>query len=284
MSWFGDNMPIIGQAIDTANGLISLPFNMWQSNRSMHFQEDMLGQQQQFSREMYQRQRDDALADRAHLEAYNSPANMMKLLSQGGINPYTVTGQIGSSQTVLPHQSSVPGAHGSANYQRAMLDTTLMTDIAEKVATIKNINEDTRLKKENADAQHYKNTYEELRSKYYDAWIAWEDLSRRANSEADAHKRDILEIEAKNEEERVKLQLEIMQKTINEKKANISYIDAKRITENAIRDAKVELTEAQRDYYIQMTESGEFNLDFDKDTKSLGFFGKLLLGFMKLAK
>lgn len=65
----------------------------------------------QFSREMYTRQRADALADRDFENNYNSPAEQMKRLKAGGLNPNLVYGngaaQVQSTNT-RPSKADVP--------------------------------------------------------------------------------------------------------------------------------------------------------------------------------
>lgn len=68
-----------------------------------------------FSREMYERQRQDALTDRAFENEYNSPANQMKRLKEAGLNPNLVYG--GSSTapaSVSTRSSSAQGATAQA--------------------------------------------------------------------------------------------------------------------------------------------------------------------------
>ena len=97
--------------------------------------------QNDYNLQLYQMQRADALADREHLEQYNSPKNQMRLLKEAGLNPMLAYGQLGNFQSVLPNKTS---AEGAASYAPYRLDFANALPIAQ----VENINADTKLKGE----------------------------------------------------------------------------------------------------------------------------------------
>lgn len=64
-----------------------------------------------FQREMYSRQRKDALTDMAFQNEYNSPAAQMERLKKAGLNPNLVYGNGNAVQTGAPVRASSPGSY-----------------------------------------------------------------------------------------------------------------------------------------------------------------------------
>lgn len=68
----------------------------------------------EFARETYERQRADALADRAFENEYNSPAAQMARLKGAGLNPNLVYGNGATTQGVSTNSSNTPSYRGEA--------------------------------------------------------------------------------------------------------------------------------------------------------------------------
>lgn len=129
-------MDLFGFVGDLASGLVNSLFGY---NTNSHQQ----NKQNDFNLQLYKMQREDALADRAHMEAYNSPKNQMSLYRQGGLNPNLAYSQLGTMTTSLPNKVSAEGAAGYTPYKMNLpsVQQALIND-----ATIKNIKADTELK------------------------------------------------------------------------------------------------------------------------------------------
>lgn len=88
----------------------------------------------------YYRERNDALADRDHLEFYNSPAQQIQRMKAAGLNPALMYGQGSTGQTEMPRgskptNSSQPASHIDASTMQrgfeqflTMLQTQQQTD------------------------------------------------------------------------------------------------------------------------------------------------------------
>lgn len=91
-----------------ATQLIGQGFNAFSQGRNNRAQE-------RFALGMYNRQRQDALTDRAFENEYNSPAAQMKRLMQAGLNPHLVYG----NGTVANQGEGTRGAQGSSYNPKA---------------------------------------------------------------------------------------------------------------------------------------------------------------------
>lgn len=70
-----------------------------------------------FQRQMYDRQRQDALTDRAFENDYNSPANQMARLKAAGLNPNMVYGNGASQvQSVSTRQATAPQGNAKSTF------------------------------------------------------------------------------------------------------------------------------------------------------------------------
>lgn len=67
--------------------------------------------QMKFAREMYDRQRSDALADYAMQNEYNSPVSQMKRFKEAGLNPNLIYGQGASMADASPIRSAQTGSY-----------------------------------------------------------------------------------------------------------------------------------------------------------------------------
>lgn len=135
MSWLGDlvsGLNPINIVSDIGSSLIGYNLNSHAQNK-----------QNDYNLGLYQMQRADALADRAHLEQYNSPKNQMSLLKDAGLNPMLAYSQLGNFQSVLPNKIS---AEGGASYTPYRLDFANALPLAQ----VENINADTKLKESQA--------------------------------------------------------------------------------------------------------------------------------------
>lgn len=279
MSW--NPIDWVTSTIDSVNP-INIATGLWQSNRAEHYQQDMLGLQQQFSREMYQRQREDALADRLHLEEYNSPKHMMSMLGEGGVNPYTIGGQIGSSQTVLPHQASGQSVGSPGKYEAFRLDLSTILGVEQQKANIDLINAEKDLKEAQAKNLDYKNQMESYRSQFYELWANFDDAAYRAEKETIVSKKTYWSARADTAAEQMKNNLLIQSKILKEKQSHIDYLDAKTAVERAMKESNVELNEKKVEYYTSLVEGLNFTNEFNNDTKELGFWANLIFQLLKI--
>jgi len=94
--------------------------DMYQSKKNRKFQSEQNAMDRQFQWDVYHQQRNDALADRQHLEEYNSPYAQMNRLKQGGLNPALMYTQGTVGQTEQPRQAQPSG--GSQPAQQMNLD------------------------------------------------------------------------------------------------------------------------------------------------------------------
>lgn len=134
-SYLGDAF----QAINPVNIVSDIGSSLLGYNINSHSQ----NKQNDFNLGLYKMQRADALADRAHLEEYNSPKNQMRLYKEAGLNPLLAYSQLGNTQTVLPNKTT---AEGGASYTPYRLDFANALPLAQ----VENINADTKLKESQA--------------------------------------------------------------------------------------------------------------------------------------
>ena len=130
--------PIIGGQI--AEGVLNPLFGHLQNVKN-----------RKFTREMYKTQRQDALADWATQNEYNSPRAQMQRLQEAGLNPNLIYGQMSEANPI--RQSSSSGGQGSAPQTsgRTFMDIYSMkqlkaqTDLLAKEMSVKDA--DIELKK-----------------------------------------------------------------------------------------------------------------------------------------
>lgn len=116
---------------------------------STYAQGRMNAKTRDFSREMYDRQRQDSLSDWEMQNAYNSPAEVMKRYKDAGLNPNLIYGNGTNAEAGTPRQSSVE----SWNPQAATVSLNDMytgmqadAELNIKNAQAKNIEADTKAK------------------------------------------------------------------------------------------------------------------------------------------
>lgn len=158
-------MDLLGFVGDLAGNIVSSLFGY---NINSHQQ----NKQNDFNLQLYKMQREDSLADRAHMEAYNSPKNQMALYRQGGLNPNLVYTQMGSPTTSLPNKVTAEGAASYSPYKMSLpsLQQAMVTQ-----ENIRNIREDTNLKSAQKDYYNQKAKTEQEQTNYIARKV--EDLS-----------------------------------------------------------------------------------------------------------
>lgn len=89
-----------------------------------------------FTREMYKRQREDALADWSMTNEYNSPRAQMQRYQEAGLNPHLIYGQSNEGATVRSSsssggQASAPESGGVMRYQ-SLVSAKAQQDLTAK--------------------------------------------------------------------------------------------------------------------------------------------------------
>lgn len=107
--------------------------------------------QRKYNEQMYERQRQDALADRAFENTYNSPAEQMKRLQSAGLNPNLVYGHGQAVGESVKTRGSDTGSYNPSNPGDSLsrLSGSLMDiyDIALKEAQTDNVRAATEVSK-----------------------------------------------------------------------------------------------------------------------------------------
>ena len=99
-----------GEWVNLGVQSMNMAVNAASTRSGRKWQERQMEAQQDFQREMYQRNLDDSIAWRQHNEEYNSPAAQMQRYKDAGINPmYAVTGAGGQTQVTTPMQANGSG-------------------------------------------------------------------------------------------------------------------------------------------------------------------------------
>lgn len=119
---------------------------------------------------MYNRQRQDMIADRQFENEYNSPANVMKRYQEGGLNPNLVTGTVGANASVhtgVPagspaRQQPVPAGAGFMALN-SYFDTRVKEQQLDNLKQVqKNLIADNNLKQSTTAGKDYDNIMKEL--------------------------------------------------------------------------------------------------------------------------
>lgn len=122
------------------------------SNRS---QEKQNARAEAFSREMYDKQRNDALTDWNMQNAYNDPSAQMSRLQNANLNPHLVYGNGADAQMGAPvrqSQAQTPSFKASqydfgSVVQNALASQQMQANIAKTQAETERINQDSMYKK-----------------------------------------------------------------------------------------------------------------------------------------
>lgn len=139
--------PVIGAAISTAGNWFTNAANL-REQRNINKQN--IAQQNA----MYDRQRNDAIADRQFENIYNSPAEQMKRLQAAGLNPNLVYGNGASATNSVKTQQASFG-NPSSQAARVNYDTSAIMDSIMMAAQLKKIDADTRLTDEQIKNQQW---------------------------------------------------------------------------------------------------------------------------------
>ena len=156
---------LLGYVGDLATGLVNTVTGY---NVNSHQQ----NKQNDYNLQLYKLQRQDALADRSHMEEYNSPRHQMQMYRQEGLNPNLIYTQMGSTTTSLPNKVSAEGAAGFTPYKFTppSVQQAMVTQ-----ENIRNIREDTNLKAAQKDYYSQKAKTEQEQTNYVARKV--EDLS-----------------------------------------------------------------------------------------------------------
>lgn len=135
----------IAAAIGAGAGILGNLFNANQTKRNNQRAEN-------FSREMYGKQRADSLSDWNRQNAYNDPSAQMQRLQNAGLNPNLVYGSGADAQSTAPVRSSnaqtpnfkAPQVDAGGIVQSAMMTKQLQANIARTEAETARINADTQ--------------------------------------------------------------------------------------------------------------------------------------------
>lgn len=274
MGWLDnliDSFNPINIVTDVGSSLIGYNLNSHAQNK-----------QNDYNLGLYQMQRADALADRAHLEQYNSPKNQMSLLKDAGLNPMLAYSQLGNFQSVLPNKTS---AEGGASYTPYRLDFANALPLAQ----VENINADTKLKESQAalnvkksdtevqrksqiqkqvDYLNYRLKYEGERSIYYSELARAEWILKGNRAETAGYINDTWK-------ERAAHALEIVE-------ADLAFIRSKtdlniaQVTSEVVRWALMNSQAAFYDANKELTESRKKLVDKDIDIAAEELTGVIL--------
>lgn len=190
--------------------------------------------QQRFSREIYARQRADALSDWQMQNAYNDPSAQMARLKMAGLNPNLVYGN-GATTESAPMRSSTFGGYspkapelpvgdalgsGVAAYQDARLKQAQIDNLSVRN---ENLAEDTRLKAARGSTELVMQALNALRSK-------GQVLSNEGRSIANAKAGSLLASQL----EAASLSLRQQKASLLKSGAEIDYLTGKNRREEAI--------------------------------------------------
>lgn len=136
------------------SSLIGLGSGLIQSSQNAANVRAANAQTEQFQLDMYNRQRSDALADRAFANDYNSPAAQMDRLRSAGLNPNLVYGQGSVAQPSQPVRSSEGGSFKATPVPPSIPDVSGLVmgflDVVAKMAQTDNVKANTELAKQAA--------------------------------------------------------------------------------------------------------------------------------------
>lgn len=95
-------LPLLGLGLQTAG----MGGSWLQSGSNRRSQERTIQREQQFARDMYERQRFDAMMDWRIQNKYNHPTQQMQRLKEAGLNPHLIYGTGSAATTAAPARSS----------------------------------------------------------------------------------------------------------------------------------------------------------------------------------
>jgi hypothetical protein len=96
--------------IPAVAGAVGLGLSSRQSKKNRDLQSGQNTEDRNFQRQMYDLQRGDALADRAHYEEYNDPKNTIARMKNAGLAPQLLYGNSGPvGTTEMPRSATATG-------------------------------------------------------------------------------------------------------------------------------------------------------------------------------
>lgn len=109
-----------------------------QNKKNAQYQRDQALADKDFSREMYERQRQDALSDFDMTNSYNSPLQQMQRLREAGLNPHLVYGKGADNTAAMVRSSSASGSDASPFKGDSSYIGRSLTDGLQSVNTVLN--------------------------------------------------------------------------------------------------------------------------------------------------
>lgn len=213
-----------------------------------------------YSKEMYEKQRADALADWNMQNAYNSPSAQMARFKEAGLNPNLIYGQMSNSPVV---RSSSPQSYNPTPPQidlggAANMALTQYYDTKLKSAQIDNLKEQNLLMKQDSLIKMY------------------EGISKNLQNQKS-------EFEVKNQGDLLKMSLDAMKANIRQTSTttNLTQEQINRVQQeikNMVIDGDIKGFEK----LIKQFESQ--NLDLNQILKTIGGIGGLIPGIGSLIK
>lgn len=131
---FAAFLPLISQGVSTIGNMISggiqnrrnIAFQREANAQNIAFQREANNQNFAFQREMYDRTRQDALADFNMQNQYNSPAAQMQRFKDAGLSPHLIYGQTNTAQAVRTGTLGSPSAK-APNVTAPQVDNRLLS-------------------------------------------------------------------------------------------------------------------------------------------------------------
>lgn len=213
-----------------------------------------------YSKEMYEKQRADALADWNMQNTYNSPSAQMARFKEAGLNPNLIYGQMSNSPVV---RSSSPQSYNPTPPQidlggAANMALTQYYDTKLKSAQIDNLKEQNVLMKQDSLIKMY------------------EGISKNLQNQKS-------EFEVKNQGDLLKMSLDAMKANIRQTSTNTDLTQeqigrVQQEIKNLITDGDIKGFEK----LIKQFESQ--NLDLNQILKTIGGIGGLIPGIGSLIK
>lgn len=132
---------LAASAAQSMGGIMGNITNAWiQSNTNK--------KNQQFTERMYDRQRQDALADWQMQAQYNSPEQQMRRYKEAGLNPNLIYGQGASATNAQPVRSVSPQSYKA---EAPQIDTRFIGDAVNSYFNVQNAQQDLVFKQQQTD-------------------------------------------------------------------------------------------------------------------------------------
>lgn len=133
-------MPLpLAAALAIGGSVLQSGMEIYQNEANRNAQARINQQNQAFAREMYDRQRTDALSDWERTNQYNSPVEQMNRLRQAGLNPNLIYGKGAENTAAMVRSSSAPTANSVAPH----LDYSKTGDLVNRYLAIRQQNVQT---------------------------------------------------------------------------------------------------------------------------------------------